>query len=384
TNPITNETSGYQDSRRRLWLSQPFLPLLPSAGCLLAWVLEMPLLYWIAAVAWFGFTAMLDELLPKDDNNPPVEVLDEIEIDPYYRNLLKASAPSYLINFIFVCWYIANTDLTLSSYLGIAVSMGIVSGLALAVGHEFGHKTSYSDRRWGKFFLGVGGVWHFLPGHLRSHHVHVATPVDSSSSRLGESLYQFGIRSQLGFIRETWQAETDKLARKNSGPISLQNEMVQTMGITYGLFGALTIAFGFVVLPMLLIQQYVCWWYLSLIEYCQHYGMKRDQKEDGSYLPFTEQHSWNTNMLASNNLLVNFVRHSPHHLRSTRWYHALRDHESAPVLPYCYPLMFLAAMVPPLYYRIMDHRVVDWATRDANKINFHPPAEADIRQRFAI
>lgn len=293
-----------------------------------------------------------------------------------------AALPVYLFNFTFVCWFVANYDLPLHGYIGTAVSMGIVSGLALAVGHEFGHTTSHRERRVGKFLLAIAGCGQFLVAHQKCHHVDVATPKDLASSRLGESLYHFGHhRQQPGFFRESWVQEKQRAGRQDRSVWSLANETLQQYLITVLLFGSLTLAFGWIVLPMLLLQMYVCWWYLTLIEYCQHYGLKRELKPDGTYKLPTARHSWNTNMLLSNNLLLDFVRHSPHHARSTRWHQALRDVE-APVLPYCYSIMFMAAMVPPIFYKLMDRRVVDWADGDFDKINVYRPAEERLREIY--
>jgi len=380
---VTN-SEAYTDSRRRHWLTQPFLPLLPTISCFLAGWLAIPALYWTTVVFWFGLIALLDQVTPKDANNPPESVLDNIEEDNYYVRILIFSIPFYIVNFIGVCWYVSNHSLSFSSYIGIAVSMGIVSGLALAVGHEFGHKTSRSNRRFGKLMLSIGGVGQFLIGHLKGHHVDVATPKDFASSQMGQTLYQFGMRSQSNFFKKSWEFEKDRLLKKGTSAWSLQNETLQQYLGTGFLFGSLTYAFGWIVLPLLVLQMYVCWWYLTLIEYCQHYGLKRKQRHDGSYELSGMKHSWNTNMLFSNNLLLNFVRHSGHHIRSTRWYQALRATEptEAPVLPYCYSLMFMAAMLPPLFFSIMDKRVVEWADGDLEKINIFPPAKERIVKKY--
>ena len=73
---------------------------------------------------------MLDQITPKDSNNPPESVLDSIEEDNYYVKVLTVSIPFYIVNFIGVCWYVSAHSLSFSSYVGIAISMGIVSGLA--------------------------------------------------------------------------------------------------------------------------------------------------------------------------------------------------------------------------------------------------------------
>ena len=373
----------YKDKRRFFWLSQPFLPLLPSLSCWFGYTYNLPIVYWLTALFWFVLIAILDETLPVDNNNPPEHLLSEIEADNYYYKILFASTPSYLINITYVCWFVGNHDLALVDYVGIGVSLGIVSGLGLAVGHELGHKTSYFFRRAGKFLLGISGVPHFIVGHLNGHHRLVATPDDSSSSKMGESLYHFGfMRQQPGFYRESWKAEKAKAERSGKSVWNLENETLQQHLITTALFGGLTWVFGWMVLPLLLFQAYICWWYLSLIEYCQHYGLKRELQSDGSYKKATMQHSWNTNMIMSNNLLLNFVRHSPHHLSSVRWYQALRDMETAPRLPYCYSIMFIAAMFPPIFYSLMDKRVIEWAGQDMEKINIYQPAQKRLIEKW--
>ena len=230
---------------------------------------------------------------------------------------------------------------------------------------------------------GGQGISSFIVGHLNGHHRLVATPEDSSSSRMGENLYHFGfMRQQPGFYIHSWRAEKAKAERNGTNFWGLENETLQQHIITVVLFGSLTLMFGLIVLPFLLFQMYVCWWYLSLIEYCQHYGLKRELGDDGVYKKATMQHSWNTNMIMSNNLLLNFVRHSPHHLSSVRWYHALQDIDRAPRLPYCYSIMFVAAMFPPIFFYLMDKRVVEWAGHNMEKINIYEPAYDRLMKKW--
>lgn len=350
---------------------------------MLAVSLNNSALYWLTVIFWFGLVSFLDEILPKDFNNPPEDSLEWLERDRYYEKVLMVSAPAYILNFVFVSWFVSKNDIGLLNYIGLAVSLGIVSGLGLAVGHELGHKTARGRRRMGKVFLAIAGCGQFLIAHLNRHHVDVCTPVDSASSQMGESLYHFGfVRQQPGFFRESWALEKRRLERKGKGAWHIENETLQQYLMTGSLFGGLTIAFGLLVLPLLLLQMYVCWWYLSLIEYCQHYGLKRELNEDGSYKAPTLRHSWNTNMLVSNNLLLNFVRHSPHHSKSTRWYQALRNLDEAPVLPYCYSIMFMAAMVPPVFYKLMDPRVASWTGGDLTKANIYKRAESKLRTTY--
>jgi alkane 1-monooxygenase len=66
--------------------------------------------------------------------------------------------------------------------------------------------------------------------------------------------------------------------------------------------------------------------------------------------------------MATNWLLINLQRHSDHHYKPDRRFPLLQNYseDEAPQLPHGYPVMTFAAMVPPLWRRIMNPRVKAW------------------------
>jgi alkane 1-monooxygenase len=59
----------------------------------------------------------------------------------------------------------------------------------------------------------------------------------------------------------------------------------------------------------------------------------------------------------SNWLLINLPRHSDHHLAAAKRYQSLELLPGAPHLPGGYGAMFWLALVPPLWFRVMNPRV---------------------------
>ena len=118
--------------------------------------------------------------------------------------------------------------------------------------------------------------------------------------------------------------------------------------MTVGLFAALAVVFGPVVLPYLLIQAVIGFSLLEVVNYLEHYGLLRNKREDGRYERCLPEHSWNSNNVASNVLLYHLQRHSDHHANPTRRYQALRHVEEAPQLPTGYAGMIVLAWFPPL------------------------------------
>ena len=75
-------------------------------------------------------------------------------------------------------------------------------------------------------------------------------------------------------------------------------------------------------------------------------------------------------------LLYHLQRHSDHHANPVRRYQALRHVEEAPQLPTGYAGMIVCALVPPVWRRVMDHRVLAHYGGDASRANLHPSASA--------
>ena len=112
---------------------------------------------------------------------------------------------------------------------------------------------------------------------------------------------------------------------------------------------------------------------LSLANYIEHYGLLRQRDASGRYEPPRPQHSWNQNALVSNLFTFQLQRHSDHHAHPSRSYQCLRHFDDVPQLPWGYYEMFLLAYIPPLWFKVMDKRVLEWADGDLSKTNLHEP-----------
>ena len=119
---------------------------------------------------------------------------------------------------------------------------------------------------------------------------------------------------------------------------------------------------GWLGLALFVWQAFVAVWQLELVNYIEHYGLTRRHLGEGKYEHVLPRHSWNAAHRASNWLLINLQRHSDHHYKPDRRFPLLQTYgtEDAPQLPFGYPLMTLAALIPPLWKRIMNPRVKAW------------------------
>lgn len=109
-------------------------------------------------------------------------------------------------------------------------------------------------------------------------------------------------------------------------------------------------------------QAGVAIWQLELVNYIEHYGLTRKHLGAGKYEHVQPRHSWNAAQKASNWLLINLQRHSDHHYKPDRRFPILQNYTEAdaPQLPYGYPVMTIAAMLPGVWRRVMNPRVKKW------------------------
>lgn len=375
----------YSDRRRWLWPLSLVWPVLPIVSCLVAESTGQAAWYWSTLVIWYLIVPVVDHLLPPDKSNPPAEVVPQLEADVYYRYLTYLTVPIHYGTLLYTAHAVGGGNLPWHAVLGLGLSVGVVNGLAINTGHELGHKTAALERWLAKAVLAVVGYGHFFVEHNKGHHKDVATPEDPASSRMGETIYAFACREIPGAIRRAWSSERTRLARSGSGPWTLRNEVLQPWLITLVLYAALLAAYGPTLLPFLFLQAFWGWFgILTSANYIEHYGLLRQKLPGGRYESCQPRHSWNSNHVMSNLILFNLQRHSDHHANPTRRYQSLRAFDDLPELPSGYPLMFMLALLPPLWFAVMNPKVAAWANDRSDRINMLASRRVELAKRYGL
>jgi alkane 1-monooxygenase len=374
----------WRDPKRLAWLLGLVVPTLPFLTWGLVHLTGVSALWFYGPVLVFVIFPLLDLAIGMDARNPPDAVIKWLEKDRYYRWCTYLYLPIQYAGLVFACWLWSRGGLSTLDSIGLALTVAMVSGIAINTAHELGHKRASAERWLSRVALAQSGYGHFFIEHNRGHHVRVATPEDPASARLGESFYAFLPRTVIGSLRSAWELERVRLARLGRSPWSVRNDILGAWLMTVVLFAALVAAFGWVVLPYLLVQAAIGFSLLEVVNYLEHYGLLRQRREDGRYERTRPEHSWNSNSAASNVLLYHLQRHSDHHANPIRRYQALRHVEEAPQLPTGYAGMILLAVIPPLWRRTMDHRVLEHYGGELARTNLHPRLRARARRRYAL
>jgi len=374
------EAIHYIDRKRWLWLLSVAYPLQPLLAIWLHSKTGNELWFLLPLVINYVIAPVVDWAIGEDGNNPPEEVVMQLDQDPYYRRLTYAVVPLHFVTLIGCAWYATEQPLSWWGFILLAVIAGITAGLAINTGHELGHKNSKFEKSLAKIVLAVAAYGHFSVEHNRGHHKDVSTPSDPASARMGESIYKFARREIPGAFRRAWQVEKERLTLREKTVWDRSNPILQSYAITAAFSLLFIVSFGLLVVPFLLIHNLFAYWQLTSANYIEHYGLLRERDVRGRYERCEPHHSWNSNHILSNLVLFHLERHSDHHTYPLRRYQSLRHFDNLPSLPNGYFGMYVLAYIPWLWFRIMDQRLMalPHVQGDLEKVNIDPDARPSI------
>ncbi len=374
----------WTDRKRYLWLFGLLVPMFPFIGGALATATGWGVFWYLGPILILGLIPLIDLAAGLDRSNPPDDLIAALEADKYYRWITYLYLPLQYTALVWACWLWAGDSLSVSDKVGLALTVGTVAGVGINTAHELGHKKEKVERWLSKIALAQSFYGHFYIEHNRGHHVRVATPVDPASSRVGESVYAFLPRTVVGSLRSAWRIEQPRFKRRDESHWSIRNDVLNAWLMSVVLWAVLLIVFGIAILPYLILQAAVGIVLLEIVNYLEHYGMLRRKEHTGRWERVRPSHSWNSNNIATNVLLYHLQRHSDHHANPTRRYQALRDVEEAPVLPTGYAGMILLALFPPLWYRVMDPRVLAHFDADMSRANIQPRKRDKVLAKYPV
>jgi alkane 1-monooxygenase len=271
-----------------------------------------------------------------------------------YRILFYVYVPLQILS---IGWSL--DQMTQTSAIGVfslVLSVGITTGVfGMLAAHELIHSRSRGERVLGGIMLSGMSYRHFRIAHVHFHHRYAATERDSATARLGEGFYAFLIRTIPGQFRESWLFERTRLNTRGG----LANRAVFDLAVTLLVCAAILILWQWQGLAFFLAQSFVAITVLELFNYIAHYGLIRRADFSGKPEPLADHHSWNSSNVLVNLLIFNMGRHSYHHRKPSASYQDLKYVRAAPELPAGYTGSILLALVPPLWRRIMDGRVLE-------------------------
>ncbi|WP_445942644.1 alkane 1-monooxygenase [Roseicyclus sp.] len=338
------------------WMSLALFPLIAFvAGQGGWWLLAMPPMTW-----WLFSLLDLAMGLDLENADPATPEADLF----WYRLVTLVWFPLQLVTIFALIHFVTQSEtLSTAEAFGLFFGVGVISGtIGINYSHELMHQSNRLERWLADLLLASVLYSHFRSEHLLVHHRYVGTTRDPVTARYNEGFFRFFPRVLRDSLISAFQAEKAMLARRDKAWTDPANPFWRYW-LLQGLFVTLAFALGgWLGVALFIFQAAIAVWQLELTNYIEHYGLTRKHLGEGKYEHVQPRHSWNAAHKASNWLLINLQRHSDHHYKPDRRFPLLQNYteDAAPQLPFGYPVMTMAAMIPPLWRRIMNPRVKAW------------------------
>ena len=298
------------------------------------------------------------ELIFKDVDSKEEYTKSEVQnklSNTFFDILLYLNIPFVFGLLILGLFNLNQLELDLFETVGMVLSLGILLATnAINVGHELGHRKSFIERCLSKLLYLPCLYMHFYIEHNFGHHNNVATPKDPATAKFNQTVYSFWVTSVIGQYISAWRIQLELLKIKNSRFFSFKNDMLYYTIFELAYLFVVYSFFGLYGLFLAVIIGILSFLFLETINYIEHYGLLRNKLPSERYERVQSHHSWNSNHFIGRIVLYELTRHSDHHYKASKKYQILENKRESPQLPYGYPTSILLALVPWLWFSLVN------------------------------
>jgi alkane 1-monooxygenase len=306
----------------------------------------------------FVMLPLLELIFPIDTANISEEQSKNKLKNTLFDWMLYLNLPIVYGLIIYALITVNSVFLETYEFIGLIISTGIVLGVnGINVAHELGHRQTTNERFLGKALLIPALYMHFYIEHNYGHHLHAATKEDAATARYNQSVYSFWITSIFRQYFNAWSIQKKLLKNNKRSFFSLKNDMFWFTVLQTAYLIIIYILFNYTGFIFVLFSGITGFILLETVNYIEHYGLLRLKTASGRYERVKEIHSWNSNHVIGRIVLYELTRHSDHHYKTSKKYQVLDCHEESPQMPFGYPTSMVLAMIPPVWFRIMNKRV---------------------------
>jgi len=345
------------------YLSLLFLPFLAIFGYYLGgwWNLLTPVLCFLV-------NPFLSMILRKTAGKK-IKEEKYIQANPLHFRIAALLFVPVLIS-LFTWALIKMQSMEAREWIFFAISIGTINGvIGFPLAHEFIHRYQQPEKTCGIILLLLNNYCFYKIEHISGHHVYAGTYRDPNTARKDESYYHFFARSVTGTYITAWKIEVERLKKRHVPFLNFKNRMLCFNLLQIVTLIGLFLLSGTKGVLFFLTQSFVAIALLQLIDYIQHYGLVRKEIAAGKYEKINELHSWESGFPQRVFNLFQLEKHADHHLHPAQKYERLVCHHQSPKLPGGYNEMICLAMLPPLWFRIINKRIPSITKRKYHETN---------------
>lgn len=306
---------------------------------------------WLPVAFFFVLLPVLRYLVGNDVSPP--NVAPSPALVGYLRFIPRLYVALWVVVLAWTIDYVGSHHLSAWQYVELGLSLWIVTSLNTAVAHEMVHSGRRFDRSLGMFLDASVGYFHFAEEHL-SHHARTGHHHGGDAARQGVSLYAYALERYVRSHAWAWEFEASRLKRKNL-PFWSSRPLKRAL-VPLAIATAFYASAGWQGLAFYAAQVIGAAFSVQAITYLQHWGLSQKETPDLADFGF----AWEDGCWMQACVTLNHAYHGQHHLSLRTPYYKLSMPPGGLTLPASYPVMFMLALVPPLFTKVMKERLRLW------------------------
>lgn len=260
---------------------------------------------------------------------------------------------SALLLILFFGWglgHVISQEVSVLYLLSFSIVFGLFTGcFSITLAHDLLHSNKKTDVYLASLLLLLSNIPHLAIDHIYGHHRTIGLKNDTTTAKINQDFYDYFLKISYSRLREVFI--------KGYGLPPWAKKRIFRLGrtmLTLQLLVWVLLLFAFPegksAFIFFLVQGFMAYLLYELINYIQHYGLER--KSENS--PITQAHSWNCYYKYTNYILYMLPLHSLHHLPKAERSKAFSNLKAGPEMPYLYFVMISIALIPPLWFKIMN------------------------------
>ena len=339
---------------------------------------------WIGPIVILVIVPAIDLVAGLDRSNPPDDVIEALEDDRYYRWITYLFLPIQYVGAGLGLLVVGRGLLGSASCRARSAwrsRSAASAGIGINTAHELGHKKekpralALQDRAGADVLRPLLHRAQPRPPRPRR------DPRGPGERPGGRELLRSSGRARSSARCAAPGGWRSAATRRKQSHWSIGNDVLNAWLMSVVLWGAADRGFGVGILPYLVIQAVVGFSLLEVVNYMEHYGMLRQKVGVGERQryervdPATAGTPTTSPPTCCSTTCSATATTTPTRPAATR---RCATSRSAPVLPTGYAGMIVLALVPPLWRRVMDPRVLRHFDGDITRANIQPARRARI------
>lgn len=250
-------------------------------------------------------------------------------------------------------WRLPTSDSTLAAGLGWTLSLWLTFTFATCVAHELLHRSGRADRTLGHLLAGFVGYPILGYEHSR-HHRMPGNTAAAEWPRVDETVWRFAMRRLRFETSEALGRRGLAIAGAPNSPV-VRNLRLALMATVITL-AAFVLTAGWTGAVIYLATIALVGFSVQIVTYMQHWGLGDDNLDDAR----TRGVAWDSDCRFQAWVTMSLSLHQGHHRSDTLPYYRIAIASDSPRLPAGYVLLLFAAVVPPLWRRVMSPALAYW------------------------